>query len=81
MIIDEFYGWLRYSFLLQLLDRYPIRIEYKGGSVEFTSRRIILTSNKAPQDWYDKDKFPYPPIERRLTKIVWCDQITWYVNK
>ena len=81
MIIDEFYGWLRYSFLLTLLDRYPIRIEYKGGSAEFVSRRVIITSNKAPQDWYDQDKFPFPPIERRITKLIWCGENAWLVQK
>lgn len=73
VIIDEFYGWLRYSFLLQLLDQYPIRVEFKGGSVEFVARRIFLTSNKRPEDWYDSEKFPYPPLYRRIDHIYQCD--------
>ncbi len=69
IIVDEFYGWLRYSFMLQLLDRYPLRVETKGGSVEFVGRRICFTSNKAPTEWYDENKFDYAPLRHRITKI------------
>jgi len=69
IIIDEFYGWLRYSFLLQLLDRYPLRVETKGGSVNFVGRRVFMTSNHPPSSWYDPLKFSWAPLERRITKI------------
>ena len=69
IIIDEFYGWLRYSFMLQLLDRYPLRVEFKGGSYNFVGRRIILTSNQPPSAWYDPTKYAYPPLERRFDYI------------
>lgn len=82
IIIDEFYGWLKYSFMLQLLDRYPLRVETKGGSVQFVSRRIFLTSNKPPTEWYDPDKFAYAPLERRLTRIVRAESLeVWYNEK
>lgn len=58
VVIDEFYGWLPYDFLLRLLDRYPLRVETKGGSVNFASRLIIITSNLPIRDWYSRDKFP-----------------------
>lgn len=54
VVIDEFYGWLPYSFLLRLLDRYPLRIERKGDSIAFTSKRVIITSNLCPTKWYKK---------------------------
>lgn len=81
VIIDEFYGWLKYSFFLQLLDRYPLRLETKGGSVECQLRRVILTSNKPPEEWYDGAKFPFPPIDRRLSRVIKCDHDLWYVQK
>lgn len=81
VIIDEFYGWLRYNFMLQLLDRYPLRLETKGGSVECVARRFILTSNKAPEQWYDTDKHPYPPLYRRISSIYFADQDVFYKQK
>jgi len=51
-IIDEFYGWLPWDLLLRLADRYPLSVEYKGGSVNFCSKTIIITTNKHPNCWY-----------------------------
>lgn len=54
-IIDEF-DPNRYDVddLLRLLDRYPLRIETKGGSADFCSRRIIITTHFDPETWYPK---------------------------
>lgn len=52
VIIDEFYSWLRYDFFLRLTDRYPLQVETKGGSVQFVSRIIVVTSNTPPDAWY-----------------------------
>lgn len=68
VIIDEFYGQLRWSFVLQLLDRYPLRVETKGGCVPFVSRRIIITSNREPSQWY-KSSIDPAPLLRRLTAV------------
>ena len=66
IIIDEFYGWLPYCEMLRLLDRYPCQVETKGGSVNFAPKTIIILSNKAPEDWYDKEKCAWAPLERRI---------------
>lgn len=52
VIIDEFYGWIKYDFLLRMLDRYPLEVEFKGGSVQLAATKFIFTSNKPWQDWY-----------------------------
>lgn len=67
-IIDEFYGWLPYAFLLRLLDRYPMLVETKGGHVQFVSRRIIFTSNKPPWEWYSSS-CDSAPLCRRINEI------------
>ncbi len=70
VIIDDYYGWMRYGFLLQLLDRYPFRVELKGSSQEFDSPFIIITSNNHPQEWYDfSTRMEYAPLERRISNI------------
>lgn len=68
VIIDDFYGNLRYTTFLQVLDRYPgVTVEIKGGNVHFTSKLVIITSNKHPREWYKvEDK---KPILRRISKI------------
>lgn len=57
-IIDEYYGWLPYDFILRLCDRYPIDVEVKGGKITFTSKNIIFTTNKLPEKWYTNVYFP-----------------------
>lgn len=52
VVIDEFSGWLPYSFMLRLIDRYPMRVETKNGSVPFIAKRIFITSNVCPSRWY-----------------------------
>lgn len=52
VIIDEFYCWLGLDFVLRLLDRYPFAVETKGGSVQFTSKRVVFTSNAPSTEWY-----------------------------
>lgn len=52
VIFDEFYGWIKFSLLLRICDRYPLRMERKGGFVNFKSKTLIFTTNKKPEEWY-----------------------------
>lgn len=51
VIFDEYRGQLPFGFLLRLLDRYPIKVETKGGVREFVPDKIILTSPCPPTEW------------------------------
>jgi len=77
VIIDEFYGWLPWDFLLRLCDRYPLKVPIKNGFCEFTSKTIIFTTNEIPNAWYKNCKFD--PFARRVTKWivfpVWGEKI------
>ena len=33
VIIDDFYGWLKYDELLKILDRYPYQVPVKGSYI------------------------------------------------
>jgi len=71
VIIDEFYGWFGWDYLLRLTDRYPLILEGKAvtGGYQFTSSVIIFTSNKNWTNWYPN--IPNcSPLERRL-ECVW----------
>jgi hypothetical protein len=55
VVVDEFYGWIPYDLLCRMCDRYPLLVDTKGGAVQFCPKRIWITSNKKPEDWYKLD--------------------------
>ena len=73
VVIDDFYGQMSWTFLLQLLDRYKLMVPNKGGFHQFVSKRIIFTSNVDIHEWYDfenKPKMKIEALQRRITKKV-----------
>lgn len=40
------------GFWMNLLDRYPLTVETKGGTVEFNAKRVWITSNEIVTDWF-----------------------------
>jgi len=52
VVIDEFRGAIDIGHLLRWLDRYPVIVETKGGAVVFNAKRIWITSNLDPRDWF-----------------------------
>lgn len=53
VIINEFRGGLKYSFLLELLDKWPLQVARRNkGGIQFNSKRVIITSSLAPEDIY-----------------------------
>lgn len=73
VILDDFYGQMQWGFLLKLLDRYPLRVPFKGGFHQFTSKRIIFTSNVDITDWYkyaENPRFKIEALRRRISEKV-----------
>jgi len=72
VVWDEFYASsCKFIDLLKILDRSPLHVETKGGYVQFTSRRIIFTSNEEPERWYNAERthqmsWEQNPLNRRL---------------
>lgn len=52
VVLDDFYGWIPYSTLLNALDYGPFRGETKGGTVPVSAHRFIITSNVCSERWY-----------------------------
>ncbi len=52
VVIDDFYGWLAFNFMLRLCDRYPFQVPTHHGQVNFLARRVFITSNHPPDRWY-----------------------------
>lgn len=65
VVLDEFYGWLPWDVLLRMCDRYPLMVETKGGQSNFLAKKIIITTNQKPHEWYKNINFE--PFKRRVT--------------
>ncbi len=53
--------------MMKFFDRYPMKAEWKGGFSEFVSKKIIVTTNIDPKDWYPKIPWTRKePLERRI---------------
>lgn len=71
VLMDEYRSQLPMSFLLRLMDRYPMRVQYKGGSAQFVADTIWFTSCKHPRDWYSEQvSDSVQQLLRRFTHII-----------
>lgn len=52
VVIDEFRGCVSVEHLLRWLDRYPVLVEIKGSAVVLKAKKIWITSNLHPKEWY-----------------------------
>lgn len=53
VIIDDFYNTIKYDTMLRLCDRYPCRVETKGGTLQFVARYMFITTNLHPSKIYE----------------------------
>lgn len=67
ILLDDFYGWLKYHTLLQFTDRYPLQVPVKGGFVCRQWTKVFITSNDPPEDWYHRDEID--ALNRRITSV------------
>lgn len=51
--------------MLRALDRYPMKVNIKGGEMEWLPRYIYLTTNLDPFSWWDGN----PAFRRRVTEF------------
>ncbi len=73
VLVDDYFGFWRYTSFLQIIDRYPMFVQTRSGApVYFNPEYIIFTSNKDPKLWYPNMDFA--PIRRRIEKIIHCTQ-------
>lgn len=71
VLFDDFGGHeFKISYLLKLLDRYPIRVPVKGGFVHWAPQEIYITSNIDPHNWYSNANPEHVrALLRRITLI------------
>ncbi len=89
VVIDEFAGRMskmELSYLLRLMDKYPLKVEVKGSSRDFLAETIIFTTNIHPRLWYDWTDRPtqWPALQRRFAEIWYLPTpmcVPMYLNK
>ncbi len=61
VILDEFRHQIPFSAMLRIMDRYPYKIQTKGGYFHFNSHILIFTTNIDPYNWYPgvEDRSPF----------------------
>lgn len=52
LLIDEFYGQLKVSRMLALLDGYQCRLPVKGNFTYAQWTKVYITSNTKASEWY-----------------------------
>jgi len=71
VIIDDFYNTIPYDTMLRLCDRYPCRVECKGGSTEFLAQKLIITTNLNPNDIYPNAGNNVDAFWRRVDRVIY----------
>ena len=67
VVMDEFRGSIDISHLLRWFDRYPVLVEIKGSAVVLKAKKIWITSNIHPKDWFvGLDDLTLKALLRRL---------------
>lgn len=70
VLVDDFRAsWCRFEELLRLTDKYPFRVEYKGGSCEVQFRTLIITSALSPQEAYPAVGEDLGQLRRRINVV------------
>lgn len=78
VVFDEFKcNWFTQAVFNRIIDRYPMRVETKGGSVQFQGTVFYITSQVHPREWYPNcTAAERASILRRLTNIVYYGEDT-----
>lgn len=72
LVLDDLRStWFGFSFLLRLLDRYPMRIENKGGHRQMLCRKVYISSIEHPREFLPADSGePVQQLLRRIKEII-----------
>lgn len=72
VLIDDYVpGQYSIGQFLVWADRYPCQVPVKGGFVNFIPRRIYITSNYDPAEWWPaSESASVPAFNRRVSEII-----------
>lgn len=70
LILDDFYGWIKYGDLLEICDGYKYRCNLKGSHTWARWSKVVITSNSLPADWYKSiSSMQLAALKRRVTRL------------
>lgn len=71
LIIDDFYGWIKFNEMLRIMDGYQLRLPVKGSFVYAKWTKVFITSNKKWSEWYPNvtNVNLLAAFERRISEI------------
>lgn len=81
LVLDEFSGWVPWSYLLQICDIYPLDIEAKCTTIPGQWDEVIITCNKWPEWWYTNKYQDWSAFVRRVRAWCFCgtqSEWVWY---
>jgi len=74
ILIDDFREtWCKWPRLLQLLDRYPVTLEVKGGTRQMRATKIAITAPFPPNAYYLTNGEDRVQLLRRVTTVIDVD--------
>lgn len=68
ILLDDFYGDVKYPLLLKVCDRYPLQVPIKGSFIHAQWDTVIITSNQTPEQWYPS-QYDISAFHRRVNKM------------
>ncbi len=70
VVLDEFRHDIKCQVMLRLLDRHTMTLEAKGSNFQFVSKKIVITTNLDPCEWYmGVPRHARLPLQRRLREF------------
>lgn len=69
VILDDYRGEWQPQELLTTIDRYPKRVEYKGGYTQLKAAMVIITSNRTLDECYNTDLKTKQALRRRIIEL------------
>ncbi len=74
LLFDDYRGELSMGYLLQVCDKYPLRVEKKGATVAAEWERVYFTSNLPVELWYPyAADYEQKALWRRIKR---CEEMT-----
>lgn len=71
IVIDDFKGWLAYTHMLRIMDKYPLMVEVKGSNLNFNPPKLVITCSTLPWTWYSNDvPFKWHEFARRVDRFL-----------
>jgi len=71
VIMDDFRASnMKFNYLLKLLDRYPMRVEFKGGYRQMLAKKFYITTIVHPEQVYQISDEPLKQLIRRIDNII-----------